>query len=60
MIEVILNYNAIMLRNDCSRGLVLMSLSLMKLLTLILVTDCPLQILLNEEFFQMVSIPWSG
>ena len=59
MIEVILNYNAIMLRNDCSRGLVLMNLSLMRLFMLMLV-DCPLQILLNEEFFQMVSIPWSG
>ena len=59
MIEVILNYNAIMLRKDCSRGLVLMSLSLMRLFMLMLV-DCPLQILLNEEFFQMVSIPWSG
>ena len=50
MIEVILNYNATMLRNDCSRGLVLMSLSLMRLFMLMLV-DCPLQILLNEEFF---------
>ena len=59
MTEVILNYNAIMLRNDCSRGLILMSLSLMRLFMLMLV-DCPLQILLNEEFFQMVSIPWSG
>ena len=39
MIEVILNDNATMLRNEGSRGLILISLLLMKLLTLILVTD---------------------
>ena len=60
MKEVISNDNATMLRNEGSRGLMLVRLSLIKLLRLILVTDCPLQILLNEELFQVVSIPWTG